>query len=91
MAVGKTFAIQPGRGKKSICRAKVLSCENRLQHYKRTCNGTVLSEWKQKEAELEGFYSWDGLMRYFQEHALNFMDLYRIEYILVSREEMKND
>jgi hypothetical protein len=83
MVAGKTFAIQPGRGKKSICRAKAFSCENRLEHYKRTCAGICIPEWKQKEAELEGFLSWDGLMRYFQEHNLNFMDLFRIEFDLV--------
>jgi non-ribosomal peptide synthetase component E (peptide arylation enzyme) len=82
MDVGKTFAVQPGRGKPAVCRAKVISCENRLQHCKRTCDGMVLSEWKQREAELEGFKSWAGLMDYFAKHKLNFMDLYRIEFVI---------
>ena len=32
LEVGKTFAIQPGRGKKAVCRARVVSCINRLEH-----------------------------------------------------------
>jgi len=92
MAVGKDFAIQPGRGKYAVCRAKVVSCENRLEHYKRTCHGVSLPAWKWQEAKLEGFLSWDGLMRYFQQHEINFMDLYRIEFNLVEgNEEMIKD
>lgn len=101
LQVGKTFAIQPGRGKKAVCRAKVISCENRLHHFKEKCDHIAISQWKQREAELEGFYTWDGLMRYFEEHNINFMDLYRIEFIIeeeggdekkmqILREEKKN-
>ena len=88
--VDKTFAVQPGRGKKAVCRAKVVSCINRLQHYQQqslTHDGDIAS-WKQKEAELEGFKSWDGLMRYFQKNNINFMELYRIEFELIDEEEM---
>lgn len=85
MDVGKDFAIQPGRGKKSVCRAKVVSCATRLEHYGLAClePDFNMTSWKQKEAELEGFLSWAGLMRYFEEHNMNFMDLYRIEYDVV--------
>lgn len=82
---GKTFAIQPGRGKPSICRGKVIFCIRRLDHYHLALiqPGFDLFLWRQKEAELEGFLSWDGLMRYFEQHHINFMDLYRIEFVLV--------
>lgn len=82
MAVNKMFAVQPGRGKKSVCRAKVVSCIKRLDHYNMALRQTDFDSflWKQKEAELEGFESWDGLMRYFHEHKVNFMDLYRVEF-----------
>ena len=57
---------------------------NRLDHYRQAeCQRNFDAfQWKQKEAELEGFLSWDGLMRYFEQHKLNMMDLYRIEYEL---------
>ena len=86
--VGKSIAIQPGRGKKSVCRRTVVSCMNRLEHYHKSMGkpGFDLLAWKQKEAELEGFLSWNGLMHYFDKnkkfydkHKMGFMDLYRIE------------
>jgi hypothetical protein len=82
VAVGKMVAIQPGRGKRAVCKKKVISCMNRLEHSHQAMAQPEfnLIAWKQKEAELEGFLTWDGLMRYFQDHKLNFMELYRIEF-----------
>jgi len=40
--------------------------------------------FKEKEAKLEGFNSWDGLMSFFQEKNIQFADTFRIEYKLVN-------
>lgn len=89
IAIGKIVTIQPGRGKKAVCKRKVISCMNRLEHYHQSMTqpGFNLTAWKQKEAKLEGFLTYDGLIRYFKEHKLNFMDLYRIEFEKIKKEK----
>ena len=90
MDVGKEFAICPGRGKYAVCRAKVIDCMNSLEHFHRYSQQKEvyrsLNEYKADEARLEGFNSWDGLMRWFQKHKINFADTFRIEFELI-----KND
>ena len=86
LSVGKEFAIQPGHGKFAICRAKVISCMSSLQHYHDYVELDKINEYEQKEANLEGFNSWDGLMQFFQKNKINFMQTYRIEYELIKNE-----
>lgn len=83
LPVGKEFAIQPGRGKFAVCRGKVISCMLSMVHYERYADVAFLKEYKEKEAHLEGFGSWDGLMIFFQEKGIQFKDTYRIEYELM--------
>ena len=69
LAVGKEFAVQPGRGKKAVCRAVVVSCEKEgLQH----CFDD--------EAKREGFKSWEGLREWLIIHNPNGVPFYRIEF-----------
>ena len=86
MDVGKDFAVCPGRGKFAICRARVMACENSLEHFNKYSHILALygsvGEYKTDEAHLEGFNSWNGLMQYFQKHGINFMDTFRIEFKL---------
>lgn len=84
LPVGKEFAIQPGRGKFAVCRGKVISCMGSMEHYKKYSNVRFLKEYKENEAHLEGFNSWDGLMQFFQEKKIQFIDTYRIEYMLIN-------
>lgn len=81
MDVGKEFAVQPGRGKFSICRARVIACDNSMKHFHN--NTGSLTNYKIKEARLEGFETWHGLMQWFQKHNINFADTFRIEFKLV--------
>jgi len=79
--VGSIRAVQPGRGKFSIGKIQVISCEKRTEHYKRTCMGRgVASSWGLEEARLEGFYTFDGLLLALTEYGLEWSDLYRIEF-----------
>jgi hypothetical protein len=78
LPVGKEFAIQPGRGKYAVCRARVIACDNSMDHFHNNTGSSI--EYKRKEAHFEGFYSWGGLMQWFQKHNINFADTYRIEF-----------
>ena len=88
LPVGKEFAIQPGRGKFAVCRAGVVSCVNSFEHFRNSTFDTnkiiLLENWKQAEAHLEGFGSWDALMRFFQDKKIQFADTFRIEYELIN-------
>ena len=88
LPVGKEFAIQPSRGKCAVCRARVITLCNSLDHFKKFGYDTDYHEsviaYKEKEAKLEGFNSWDGLMSFFQEKNIQFADTFRIEYKLVN-------
>lgn len=42
-----------------------------------------LEQYKQDEAGYEGFISWDGLMKYFKDHNVDFKDTFRIEFELM--------
>ncbi len=79
LPVGKEFAIQPGRGKFAVCRAKVISCSTSLSHWRYNI-GRNIKEYKQKEAQLEGFNSWDSVMKFLQKKDIQFRNTYRIEF-----------
>ena len=86
LPVGKEFAIQPGRGKFAVCRARVITCCLSMDHFHKFGYGTSsLLDYKESEAHLEGFRSWDALMQFFQKKQIQFMDTYRIEYELVKK------
>ena len=82
LPVGKEFAVQPGRGKFAVCRGRVVSCVNSLDHW-HGHKGDICS-YKESEAHLEGFISWDGLMQFFGKNKIQFVDTYRIEYELIN-------
>lgn len=84
MPVGKDFAICPGRGKFAVCRGIVTSC---IPHsswiIKSSRYITEPYDAKQileNEAHKEGFKSWQGLMRWFGERAIDINQTYRIEF-----------
>lgn len=81
--IGKSIAVCPGRGKHAICRILPFACEPSISHYKRTCPVDKIKQWKQMEAKLEGFNSWDGLMRFFQDKQIQFNDTFRIEFEII--------
>jgi len=81
MVVGKEFAIQPGRGKFAVCRGRVLSCINSLDHWKGH-KGDICG-YKNVEAALEGFNSWRGLMGFFENKDIVFGDTFRIEFEVI--------
>ena len=85
IVIGKSIAVCPGRGKFAVCRVLTISCEPSMSHYKRTCPVDKIKQWKQMEANLEGFNSWDGLMRFFQDKKIQFNNTFRIEYELMSQ------
>ena len=81
LPVGKVFAVQPGRGCFSVCRARVLSCMNSFDHFK--LHKKDICGYMKSEAYKEGFVSWRGLMQFFGENKISFNDTYRIEFELV--------
>lgn len=85
--VDDEFAIQPARCMKAIGRAKVLSC---IAHHKWLAMHTTFSATEDevrcilsKEANKEGFDSWDELMNWFKNKKINTFFLYRIEFELL--------
>ena len=80
---GKRFAIQPGRGKFAVCKAEVISYINSMAHFNYFRTGISLKEYKEKEAHLEGFNSWEGLMDFFKKNGIQFNDTYRIEFKII--------
>ena len=84
MDVGKEFAVQPGRGKPAVCRAVVIDCMNCMEHFHKFCNDMgSIADYKESEAHLEGFGSWQGLMLWFKDHDVNFAETYRIEFKVI--------
>lgn len=76
MMMGKVFAVQPNRGKKAVCYARVISCF-------RTPDFACYRFDPHKEAKKEGFKTYDGLLNFFAEKNINIMDTYRIEFEVV--------
>ena len=78
MAVGKEFAVQPGRGRKSVCRARVVSCVPHRQWV--ADKGFCFDARIAGEAELEGFRTYAGLLAWFKEHKIYVSKTFRIEF-----------
>lgn len=84
IAVGKEFAICPGRGKYAVCRAKVISCIKSFHHYEFYGWETGdTQDYKDSEAKLEGFNSWDGFLNFLHKKGILFDDTYRIEFKVI--------
>jgi len=84
LPIGKDFAIQPGRGKFAVCRARVKSCINSHRHLLLTANGTDADlEWMEMEAKKEGFLTWDGVLKFLKDKKIDWLDTYRIEFELI--------
>jgi len=86
--VGKDFAIQPGRGKFAICRGEVTSC---MPHDRWMIKNALFItepndavEILNNEAHKEGFGSWQGLMKWFEERGIDIKDTYRIEFKIIN-------
>lgn len=73
--VGKSLAACPGRGKKALCRIRVLSCVPDVEW--RDSHSAVEIE---AEAKREGFKTWGGLWRWIWAHNPERKPLYRIEF-----------
>jgi len=84
MPIDKEFAVQPGRGKYAVCRARVTDCQLSKVHYHVYAHNKELfkdtDEYKKHEAQCEGFKTWNGLMRWFIDHKIPFEDTFRIEF-----------
>lgn len=94
MPVGKEFAVCPGRGKKAVCRARVISCmkhEDWLDHITpyRDLSGHQFKDELEKEAHLEGFESWAGLLAWFDKHKIDIKKTWRIEFKVSSLAKRK--
>ena len=86
LPVGKEFAIQPGRGKFAVCRAKVISCEQIFDWASRVSGKHNIKQFKNflnKEAKREGFNSWHSLCKWFENKKIDMTDCYRIEFRLL--------
>jgi len=92
MPIGKEFAIQPGRCKKAIAKAKVISCWDSktfrdiaydVLGLRNKYSPEISEKFHQREADKEGFKSIEGLMEWFFEHNINIKDTYRIEFELI--------
>lgn len=76
LPVGKEFAVQPGRGKFSVCRAIVTSCMSHKQWLLKI-NGSADFN---KEAKKEGFYHWETILKFFDKKCININCTYRIKF-----------
>ena len=84
---GSLRAVCPGRGKKAVGRILIISCMDAAR-WDRDHPG---AEDRQREAEAEGFKSWDGLKAWFIKHYERMPEpLYRIKFKLVEKSEKKN-
>lgn len=84
VAVGKIIAVQPGRTKKGIGHVKVISCElHRSWWFYLKESECVTQSDLDREAQAEGFETWDGLMKWFEVHKIQVAEIYRIEFELV--------
>jgi len=88
LPVGKEFAVQPGRGKFAVCRARVVSCvrhEDWVESIWRTITFKELQIKLDEEAKREGFDKWLSLYNWFENRNILLIDLYRIEFELDNR------
>jgi len=81
MSIGKEFAVQPGRGKFAVCRAKVISCMDCDNWYTSEIANKGNEHLLDEEAKREGFYSWDALLEWLiNKYGEDLPTFYRIEF-----------
>ena len=83
MIVGKVFAVQPNRGEKAVCYARVKNCIKHSDWYRGVYHINSTKTYVnilQKEAELEGLGDWSFLLDYFENKKIEISDTYRIEF-----------
>jgi len=81
MDVDKVFAVQPGRGKFAVCKAKVISCIACDDWYSQEIAEKGNEHLLDEEAHKEGFGSWDGLLDWLiKKYGEDLPTFYRIEF-----------
>lgn len=82
VSVGKILAIQPGRGKKQVCKMQVKSCIPHMLIMKALEAFPIRYReiWMKKEAHKEGFLTWEGLLSYFKGKHIDIDKTWRIEF-----------
>lgn len=88
--IGGSFAVQPNRGIKQVCRIEILSC---LTHYQwcglmnKSLSSKPLETYQSRlenelkiEAHREGFRTFRGLLDYLNSKKINIYDTHRINY-----------
>ena len=62
---GRTYAVQPGRGKKAVGRILILDVQRgELRERPLGCGPIGGSQWTEAEARREGFATWEDLAEY---------------------------
>jgi len=81
LPVGKEFAVQPGRGKFAVCKARVISCMNDDYWYEHAIAEKGLEHLLDEEAKREGFETWEGLIGWLvSKYGEDLPKLFRIEF-----------
>jgi hypothetical protein len=89
LMVGTDFAVQPGRGKKAVCRAVVTTCVTHGEWYamevapleEMASEGTAAKETAMlSEAKQEGFESVEGWLAWYPAHGIDINKTYRIGF-----------
>ena len=86
LEVGKTYAIQPGRGKKSGGRFRCIDVMSHNEWVETFIVGKsigVANDRMKFEARREGFLTWMGLIYYFRDHGKDINDMFRNVFELV--------
>ena len=83
--VGKIRAVQPGRGKKSICKIKILRCmphKNYMIGLSNLSDDAVgrFQKALDNEAKKEGFETWQGLLDWLNTKGIDIGDTWRLEF-----------
>ena len=76
LPVGAVRSVQPGRGKKAVCKFQVLSCCPELDWQ----DAHVTPAELEREARREGFGTWLGLRQWLAAHNPEGKMLFRIEF-----------
>lgn len=79
--VGAIRAVCPNRGKKAVCRIKILSCEDDETWFDAIPSGPEKTKTLQEEARREGFYTWDNVWAWIRnKYGETLPTIYRIEF-----------
>ena len=87
--VGKDYAVQPSRAKKSVARIIIISSMSQIYWCNKFIDNLSIDERKvalEKEAKKEGFGSWKALVEYFWKNKIITSELVRYEFKLLKEE-----